>query len=460
MIILYHMFPQLRNMASQLTLSIRFAVLGCVVMLSAALILGTWVSKRIEAGVIENYGSAAALYFESLVPQLPFLQTTTDVFSDDAKNALRQVFIKGALQDQVVTYKVWARDGTILASFDPVLEDRSFQVTDALLQAWEGRVAAEYEAVYLHELAEGVSIELPLLGVYVPIRNVSTGEVVTVIEFYRRAEDLLSDIAQAHRQTWYMVLAVFLVSGLLLFGIVQAGSSLIERQRRDLLQQLSTNRALQERVATAAARSTSQADRVMQRIGLDLHDGVAQHLSLLALRLDGAGLTETEDTTTIRTALGNAMSELRAISRGLALPDIDTLLPSETVKRAVNDHNKAFGANAKFKVEAETRLQADTPIKLALYRVTQELLTNTQKHAEAANVEVTFMQSDTNAKVTVADDGVGFVADTPSVQEKSGQGLLGVRDRLLPLGGHLDIETEPGHGTIAVFSLPLGDASV
>lgn len=455
MFILYSMFPQLRNMVYQSTLSIRFAVLGCVVMLSAAVIMGTWVSKRIEAGVIENYGSAAALYFESLVPQLPFLQTTAEVLSDDAKTALRQLFVKGALHDQVVTYKVWARDGTVLAAFDPLLEDRSLQVTDALLQAWEGRVAAEYEAVYLHELAEGVSIELPLLGVYVPIRNVSTGEVVTVIEFYRRAEDLLYDIAQARRQTWYMVLAVFLVSGLLLFGIVQAGSSLIERQRKDLLQQLNANRALQERVAMAAARSTSQADRVMQRIGLDLHDGVAQHLSLLALRLDGAGLKETEDTAIIRTALGNAMSELRALSRGLALPDIDTLLPSETVKRAVNDHNKAFGAKAKYTIKANAPLQADTPVKLALYRVTQELLTNTQKHADAANVEVTFTQSDTDARVTVADDGVGFVTDTLSVKEKSGQGLLGARDRLLPLGGHLEIQTNPGHGTIAMFSLPL-----
>jgi len=300
-------------------------------MLGAALVLGTWVSNRIEAGVTENYGAASALYFESLIPQLSFLQTSTVAFSDDAKDELRQVFVEGALGDQVVTYKVWALDGTVVASFDPLLEDRRFQVSEALPQAWEGRVAAEYEPVHLHDLVEGVSIELPLLGVYVPIRNVVSGEVVTVIEFYRRAEDLLREVDQARRHTWYMVSAVFLVSGGLLFGIVHAGSRLIDRQRSNLLDQLDKNNDLQDRVAAAAARSTSQADRVMQRIGLDLHDGVAQHLSLLALRLEGAGLNDSEDATTIKEALSNAMTELRAISRGLALPDIEALTLSESL---------------------------------------------------------------------------------------------------------------------------------
>ncbi len=455
---LFNMLPRLKHVLSQSTLSMRFFALGFFVMLGAALILGSWASKRIEAGVTDNYGAAAALYFESLIPQLSFLQTTSDSFSKDDKDELRQVFVDGTLQEQVVTYKVWARDGTVLASFDPLLEDRKFQISAALAQAWQGQVAAEYEVIKLHDLADVASIELPLLGIYVPIRNVVNGEVVTVIEFYRRAEDLLEDLVQARRQTWYMVSAVFLVSGVLLFGIVHAGSRLIERQRKDLLQQLNKNKDLKERVAAAATRSTSQADSVMQRIGLDLHDGVAQHLSLLALRLEGAGLNDTEDATTIRDALANAMTELRAISRGLALPDIDALTPAETVRRAVSDHNKAFGADARFDARDNPPIQAEAPTKLALYRVTQELLANTHKHAKASMVTVTYQQSATDVTVTVSDDGVGFVTDNPTLQEAGGQGLFGIRDRLLPLGGRLDVQSQPEHGTTAVFSLPHGGA--
>jgi signal transduction histidine kinase len=187
---------------------------------------------------------------------------------------------------------------------------------------------------------------------------------------------------------------------------------------------------------------------------LDLHDGVAQHLSLLALRLEGAGLTDTEDATTIKDALANAMTELRAISRGLALPDIDALTISETVNRAVSDHNKAFGAAAKFDPRDETPFQAEPSTKLALYRVTQELLANTQKHAAASKVEVKLDQSATNVTVTVSDNGVGFVPGNSDLQKASGQGLLGIRDRLLPLGGRLEIQSQSEHGTTAVFSLP------
>jgi len=407
-------------------------------MLVAAYVLGSWVSRQIEAGVTENYGVASALYFESLVPQLPFLQGTVDELPDDAKAELRSVFVDGVLRDQVVTYKVWAEDGTILASFNPLLE-----------------VAAEYQEAQLRDPDAGASIALPLLGVYVPIRNVASGEVVTVIEFYQRAEDLLEDIEAARRQTWYIVSAVFLVSGALLFGIVHAGSRLIGRQQTGLQQQLRENEELQQGVAAAATRSTSQADRVMQRIGLDLHDGVAQHLALLALRLDGAGLKDPEDSATIRDALANAMTELRAISRGLALPDIDALSPADTIKRAVTDHNKAFGANVGFADPENTILEAGTPAKLALYRVTQELLANTHKHAKAEHTTVTFTQSGSDLIVTVRDDGIGFDADASSLQDISGQGLIGVRDRLLPLGGRMDIQSQPDYGTTVVVTLPI-----
>lgn len=449
------MLSRLNSITAKTSLSVRFFVSGLLVMLVAAYVLGSWVSRQIEAGVTENYGVASALYFESLVPQLPFLQGTVDELPDDAKAELRSVFVDGVLRDQVVTYKVWAEDGTILASFNPLLEDRRFAISEALERAWEGEVAAEYQEAQLRDPDAGASIALPLLGVYVPIRNVASGEVVTVIEFYQRAEDLLEDIEAARRQTWYIVSAVFLVSGALLFGIVHAGSRLIGRQQTGLQQQLRENEELQQGVAAAATRSTSQADRVMQRIGLDLHDGVAQHLALLALRLDGAGLKDPEDSATIRDALANAMTELRAISRGLALPDIDALSPADTIKRAVTDHNKAFGANVGFADPENTILEAGTPAKLALYRVTQELLANTHKHAKAEHTTVTFTQSGSDLIVTVRDDGIGFDADASSLQDISGQGLIGVRDRLLPLGGRMDIQSQPDYGTTVVVTLPI-----
>jgi len=193
---------------------------------------------------LNSITAKTSLSVRFFVSGLLVLQGTVDELPDDAKAELRSVFVDGVLRDQVVTYKVWAEDGTILASFNPLLEDRRFAISEALERAWEGEVAAEYQEAQLRDPDAGV-------------------------EFYQRAEDLLEDIEAARRQTWYIVSAVFLVSGALLFGIVHAGSRLIGRQQTGLQQQLRENEELQQGVAAAATRSTSQADRVMQRIGLD-----------------------------------------------------------------------------------------------------------------------------------------------------------------------------------------------
>lgn len=423
-------------------------------MLLAAAYLGLWVTRKIEAGVVTNYGAASALYFESLVPDLPFLQTTNETLSLSAKDELRRVFIDGVLNQRVVTYKVWSSDGAILASFDTSLEGRSFPVSNSLASAWKGEVAAEFETIELRLGTDTASIELPLIGVYVPIRNLVTGDVVSVIEFYERAEALVSNITQVRRQTWYVVSVVFFVSLAGLFGIVHAGSRLIEVQQRDLRLQLLRNTDLKDRISDAAARSTSQADRVMQRIGLDLHDGVAQHLSLLALRLKGAGLTESEDAATVRNALAAAMSEIRSISRGLALPDIEGLDASEIVARAVEDHRKAYGAKVSFESKNLSGCQIGFPSKLGLYRLTQELLANAQKHADAEVVFVALSQSDNCLELRVSDDGVGFVPEYQGLRDDGGQGLIGLRDRLLTLGGTIDINSKLGYGTEINVSLP------
>lgn len=428
-------------------------------MLLAAIFLGTWVSRKIEAGVVQNYGTASALFFDSLIPQLPSLQTPNRTFDPNAAQELRQIFVDGVLSQRVVTYKVWSDDGEILSSYDQSLEGRIFPVSEALESAWNGVVAAEFETINFHAVLETATIELPLFGVYVPIRNLQTGEVVSVIEFYERADGLLDDLADVRRQTWLLVSGVFLLSLIGLSGIVHAGSKLISSQQSDLRKRLLENTDLKNRISEAAVRSTSQSDRVMQRIGLDLHDGVAQHLSLMALRLDGAGMENTEDADTVRTALSDAMSELRSISRGLALPDIENLDPAKIVERASEDHRKAYGSKVQVNLGDPSSIQLSLPTKIGLYRVAQELLTNAHKHAEAEDIELTLVFEAEHLELAITDDGVGFMPEAQSLRNDGGQGLIGLRDRLLALGGTIDIKSKRGEGTTIKVTLPYGGTS-
>jgi PAS domain S-box-containing protein len=96
------------------------------------------------------------------------------------------------------------------------------------------------------------------------------------------------------------------------------------------------------------------------------------------------------------------------------------------------------------------------PIETALYRILQESLTNVSKHAQAGHVRVRLYQDTRTIACSIGDDGIGF--DLPAVctnRGNAGLGLLGIRERLAPLGGTLSIVTAPGRGTTLDIRIPL-----
>jgi signal transduction histidine kinase len=85
-----------------------------------------------------------------------------------------------------------------------------------------------------------------------------------------------------------------------------------------------------------------------------------------------------------------------------------------------------------------------------LYHVAQEGLTNIQKHAHAANVAIDISFSESQARLTVGDDGRGFLiaaADERGAGAEGGYGLQSMRDRVARVGGRLIIASQPGDGT-------------
>lgn len=445
------------------SLSAQFLVAGGLVMVIAAYAVGTWVANRIEQGVVQNSGVSAALYIESLIPAQSRGRAEDVTLSDEARLALRQVFNEGILSERVVTYNIWGQNGEILDSFLPDERGKIYEPSDPLLTAWSGEVASRFETLQVEADHPESTLGVPLLEVYVPIRDTFTGEVLFVVEFYQRAEDLAEAMATARSDSWMLVSSIFGLSGALLFFIVHAGSRLIQRQREQLQSQLTesrllsaNNEALRKRVSQAAQRSTAQSEKLMQRIGQDLHDGVAQHLSLASLRLEGAGLGQTKDAETVTQSLANAMTELRGISRGLSLPDLATLDLKGCVTQAVNDHNKSFGSDARLADVTDVTIDASYAIKLGVYRFLQESLSNASKHAQASEIVAELTVEDSWINVAVSDNGRGFDTAIPAaVRDDGGQGLLGLADRAATLGGTVEVKSELGKGTRICLHLPI-----
>lgn len=443
----------------------QFVWAGGVVMLAAALFVGSWVAGRIEQGVVQNSATSAALYMESYISPLSADLSAEEGLSDPARAALREIFLGTALGERVVSYKIWKQGGRVVEASNPALRGKVFPPSPDQLAAWDGQIAASFEDLSDLEDAAEAALNVPLLEVYSPVREVWTGEIVAVAEFYERADALALDLSNARRNTWLIVFGVFAASGLLLFGIVGSGSRLIERQQAALKQQLAEtqrisdqNSQLNDRISAAAQRSTAQADRVMQRIGQDLHDGVAQHLSLASLRFEEAEPAKPDTAKTVRVALDAAMTELRAISRGLAVPDLEDLSLQQTIARAVQDHQNAFRAEVSFDQTALPDRDVSYSFKLCVYRFLQEALANTARHAGAATVAVSAGMARAQFSCSVEDDGAGFAPQAAMVvRPDGGQGLLGLRDRAATLGGDLSVVSSPGKGSKITLSLPVSE---
>ena len=95
--------------------------------------------------------------------------------------------------------------------------------------------------------------------------------------------------------------------------------------------------------------------------------------------------------------------------------------------------------------------------KILLYRSVRELLVNIVKHAEAKTVQVTLATADNNLVISIKDDGKGF--DPLSLDDKAAKskslGLFSIRERLMQLGGCMDIVSQPDKGTAVTITAPL-----
>lgn len=445
----------------------QFLLAGAVVMAMAMLAVEVWVAGRIEQGVVQNSAAAAADYVEAFIAPLGEDFAKGPPLSEPARRALEETFASPAVADRILSYKIWLPGGLVLMSSNTEIVGQTFEPADDLKRAWTGQVAASYENLEDVEDEKEAALGIPLLEVYSPLNAYFTGEVIAVVEFYQDGTDLAMELADARRKTWLVVGGAFLASGILLFGIVQAGGRTIDRQRKMLETQLLETRAmsqqnaeLKRRVVAASSRAAAQTERAQRQLGADLHDGPGQHLALAALRLD-ALLPEAQrgggDAKAVRAALDHAMTEIRALSRGLALPDLDAIDMATVIERAIQEHRTKSGMDVTLKGAPPTG-DYEYAHKLCAYRFLQETLSNASRHSGQDAATVRVRSGPTMLAISVCDEGRGFDRGAAlRLRRDGGQGLLGLIDRAESFGGNIDVDSAPGGGARITLTLPTED---
>jgi signal transduction histidine kinase len=204
-------------------------------------------------------------------------------------------------------------------------------------------------------------------------------------------------------------------------------------------------RASRERLVAAG-------DAERRRLERNLHDGAQQRLVAIAMQLRllqnrlGDDESAAQLVTSASDELAESLAELRELARGLHPAVLEHGLGSALSALASR-------STVPTAVSCETGGRLPEPVELAAYFVASEALTNVAKYAHATEATVRVSCADGQARVEIADDGVG------GADETGGTGLRGLADRVEVLGGHLHVHSPPGEGTVVTAELPLATSA-
>jgi signal transduction histidine kinase len=226
----------------------------------------------------------------------------------------------------------------------------------------------------------------------------------------------------------------------------------LERALGQQTELLAANEELRVRLQRANQEVAQSNERVLQRIGADLHDGPAQLLAYALLRFDavsravgGAALPpkQAADVVGLRSAIADTLKEVRHISAGLAPPNIENATMQEAIDVAIAAHEQHTGTRV-LRTIGVMPTSGALPLRICVYRFVQEALSNAYQHAGGRGQAVSCQVSDlTTLHVAVRDEGPGF---DPLQATGRGLGLAGMRARIEAIGGTLDIQSKPDDG--------------
>lgn len=469
---------KLKRRWDDLSLTVRFALIGGLLMVTCAIIIGRYVTSRIEQNAIDNSAAATALYIDSLIAPLVRDVKNAETLSVGPILAIEQL-LEQDMGREFLSAKVWARDGTLIYATDRELIGQSFPPSDELTRAFGGQVVAERGTLGDEEDAIERRSGAPLLEIYSPIRQALTGDVIAVAEFYEIVEKLDSTLRKTLLETWFLIGLLTLLIASALTGIVRAGSRIIETQRQEIQNQLlaesrtsTQNRILRERVERASANNVELNEQYLRRISADLHDGPAQLLGLAALKIDRLRKQtrgrNREDVETIGSALKDAMREIRQISRGLRLPEIEGLSVSRIINRACAAHSERTQTGVDIHID-EVDIPAGNPLKITIYRFMQEALSNAYQHGGGKDqvVRCSFEKGTGRLVLSVSDGGQGMEKDQQQQARDlhgnqgymRGLGLIGLQERIESIGGSLEVESISGVGTTLTMQVTIEERS-
>ena len=416
-------------------------VAAAVAVACVVTIAGSLISRRIaEDQAVHDVAQTTDVLAESVLqPALTDAMAT----SPSAAAALDRLVRTQVLSANLVRVKVWSPTGTILYSDEPRLVGQTFDLDDGAQHALSApQTRAEITDLGLPENALERS-QGRLLEVYRPVWTPAGHELL--FETYFRY-DAVSDRSS---ELWRGFAGITLSSVAVIFVLlVPIMWTLLARARR-----------AQEQREAAMQRSLDASGEERQRIAAALHDGIVQELAAASFAVaGGAEAAGARGEDALAADLRSAAATVRASMGGLRSLVVDIYPPSlrsAGLSAALHDLAVTLagrGPLVHMDVDDDAVALLSAEQQQAVFRIAQECLRNTVKHAAATEAGVAITAYDDTVTLEVHDDGRGFV---PPSERGPHLGLTLMEEVATGIGARLDLLTAPGEGTTWRLLVPV-----
>lgn len=232
-----------------------------------------------------------------------------------------------------------------------------------------------------------------------------------------------------------------------MLGIMEDVTSKVLMEQKEKHEKAFLQKQLTEAVITAQEKERSE-------IGKELHDNVNQLLSASRLYIDAA-TTDTTNATFLLTQassfIKNAIEEIRTLSKVLHTPLIVELGLQESISSLAEEIMTVSDLHIQFLKKAFSEDDVEFNLKLTIYRIIQEQLTNILKHAHATKARIILEYTQNGILLTISDNGIGFDIET----KRRGVGISNIRSRASMYNGTMKLESAPEEGSTLMVHFPL-----
>lgn len=197
---------------------------------------------------------------------------------------------------------------------------------------------------------------------------------------------------------------------------------------------------------------------------MDIHDGIGQLLTSLKFQIESINLNDyTHSKTKLNEAkhlIKDVIKEVRRVTFNLKPTVLSDYGISAGLTVFIKEINKLTDVELNFINKTNFSKRLPSKIENNIYRIVQEAINNAIKYAKTPTIEVDLEHNDKYLYITIQDEGIGFdekLLEKPNFKAESGNGFFNMFERTEYINGNLEVNSEPGKGTIVKLIVPLNE---